>query len=1172
MKTILGLDLGVASIGWAIINEDEKQQKLILSGVRVLPMDNETVSNFVKGAAYSKNQERRQGRSARRNNHRYKLRKYFLNKFLGENGLLPIDEALFKLSPIALYGLRDKAIREQVSLQELARIWYHLNQKRGYIDSRKGAGEDEKDPKYVENIKNRSKHLYDNYETVGSYFYHKLLENPIYRIKSGNDKENIFLVDDYKREFDLIWNEQAKYYPALLTDTNFDVLRNKIIYYKRKLKSQKHLISECRFEKYHKCMPVSSPIADEIRLWQDINKAMIVDKYNQREELSAEEKVDLFNYLNNNEKITEKEFLKRYSKDRHSKNDKVNFEKQIRGSIFKVRLLNLLKKYNHDESIFEDFDALSENFIEHPLYKIWHLLYATEDVNDIRKTLSEKYFYTDEDLISEILKLPIRNDFAALSSRAARKLIPFLRKGMMYDKACKAAGYNHSNSLTKEQNAERTLVSIPDLQHIKQNALKNPTVEKILNQLINLLKALHQDGYRFDEIRIELARELKKNAKQRKKITEQNRENEKLNAEILEKIKEHIKNPTQRDIEKYKLWIEFDGVSPYEPNNRILLSELFDKAKYEIEHIIPKSRYFDDSLNNRTIARVQINKEKDNATAYDYMISKSPEVFQQYIERVKNTKLSSAKRRYLLMGGKDIPDDFINRQLNETRYITAETLKLLKSICREVVSTSGSVTDYLRHHWGYDNVLMNLNFERVSPQEIEIKEINGQLRKVIKNWTKRNDHRHHAVDAIVIACTKRSYIQQLNTLNATYDQAEDLKSLAIKHRVPFSFEEVKENVANILVSYKAGKKVGTKKKIGKDRWHKTPGNFGQVMIVPRGQLHEESVYGEVKRYAGPVDISKLKNVDECAVGWQKNAIIKHIGKYDNDLAKALKNIKKDPVIFEGNKVLNEVVVFVRGNVKKYDLQYSTLNKFDKKAAAFIVNENVKKIVLARLNEFDNDPAKAFKNLNERSDKNPDGNPLYFNREKNIVIKSVRCFTGGSDYPALHVSEKGKTLNEKQSRAFNNAVPVDFVKGGSNHHIAIYRKENGEVVEVCVTFFEAFNRMVNEQEVIQKDHPLGYKFVASLQRNEMFVFGVEPSELEQLIDQNELDKISKHLFKVVDIAPGQYRLLHHLDTKLGDNNFKSYLRNMNRFIQKSASSFSGIKVRVTNTNKIFICND
>ncbi|MFZ5553537.1 MAG: type II CRISPR RNA-guided endonuclease Cas9 [Bacteroidota bacterium] len=1163
MKTILGLDLGIASIGWAIITEEKEKQNLVASGVRIIPIDTETVNNFSKGNSTSKNQDRRTKRSARRNNHRYKLRKHFLKEFLKENQLWPLPESLFHLSAVELYSIRHKAISEQISLQELARIWFHLNQKRGYISSRKAVSEDEKDTKYVEAIKQRSKSLYDNYKTVGSYFYHKLLENSIYRIKSGDDKENIFLVEDYMLEFDLIWETQKKFYPDFLTAQNHDRVKKQIIYYKRKLKSQKHLIGECRFEKYHKCMPVSSPIAEEIRLWQDVNKLRITSKLGEVFELPNEQKTNLFNYLMVNEKIIEKDIFIRYQFPTTKGEFKINYEKQIKGYSFRAKLIALFEAHGIEATPYLNFDPLANDFSAHPFFKLWHLLYSTEEIIDIKKNLKEKYQFHDE-LINGLLKLPIKNDFTSLSSRAARKILPHLRNGLMYDKACKEAGYNHSESLTKEENEIREIIDIENLDLIKPNELRNPTVEKILNQLINLLKALRKEGYKFDEIRIELARELKKNAKERKRISELNRENEAFTKKCREDlIKEGYGRPTKKDIEKYKLWLEFDGCSPYEPHKRIELRDLFDKAKYEIEHIIPKSRLFDDSFNNKTIARVHVNKEKDNQTALDYMCAiHNEDGLHQYTECIKhNMKISRTKRNNLLMKGNEIPEDFINRQLNETRYITSETLKLLKKVCREVNSTSGTVTDYLRHYWGYDVVLMDLNFDRVNPEEIELREINGQKKKVIKNWSKRLDNRHHAIDAIVIAATKKTYIQQLNRLNTYFDKPGDLKPIPIKTIVPFSYEEVKKNVANILVSYKAGKKVATLKKIKKDRWGKEPGNIGQKMLIPRGSLHEESVYAKNYRQK-KVDIKNLESLDQCAVEWQKKVLQNYLNQNKLELSVALKQLKKKPITYGKDKKLTAVTVFDAEHVKRYDLQYSPTNKFDLKAAESIVNKNVRQIIMQRLQENNNEPAKAFKNLKE--------NPVYFNKEKGITIKSVRCYTGGNDYPALHDAIEGNTVNHKQGIQLSNKIPVDFVKGGNNHHIALYEDLENKRLEECISFFEAFERKRNKLPIIERNHPKGWRFITSIQQNEMFVFDLDKKDLETLIEKENYAEISKHLYRVQKIQSKDYTFRHHLETKIDDTKSAKELK---KFIRvQSIGNMTGIKVRVSNTNRISIIND
>ena len=195
----------------------------------------------------------------------------------------------------------------------------------------------------------------------------------------------------------------------------------------------------------------------------------------------------------------------------------------------------------------------------------------------------------------------------------------------------------------------------------------------------------------------------------------------------------------------------------------------------DIEHIIPKSLLFDDSQSNKTLAHRRCNSTKDNMTAYDFMETKSKVEFEQYLERVNNLYeagiIKKRKRDKLLMPASKIPKDFIDRQLRESQYIARKSYELLQKICSNVYATGGGVTEFLRRTWGWDDVLMNLQLPKYRAQgltqEIEI-EVNRQLHKkeIIVDWSKRLDHRHHAVDALTIACTDKSFIQRINTLSS----------------------------------------------------------------------------------------------------------------------------------------------------------------------------------------------------------------------------------------------------------------------------------------------------------------------------------------------------------------------------------------------------------------------
>jgi CRISPR-associated endonuclease Csn1 len=147
-----------------------------------------------------------------------------------------------------------------------------------------------------------------------------------------------------------------------------------------------------------------------------------------------------------------------------------------------------------------------------------------------------------------------------------------------------------------------------------------------------------------------------------------------------------------------------------------------------------------------------------------------------------NKEGSRTKYKKLLWEEKDIPDNFINRDLGDTRYITKKSKEILEELVRNVYTTTGIITDRLRNDWGLVDVLKELNLPKYQTLGLteEIENRNGHTKVQIKDWTKRNDHRHHAMDAITVAFTKPSYIKYLNNLNARSDKAGSIYGIEQK--------------------------------------------------------------------------------------------------------------------------------------------------------------------------------------------------------------------------------------------------------------------------------------------------------------------------------------------------------------------------------------------------------
>ena len=407
------------------------------------------------------------------------------------------------------------------------------------------------------------------------------------------------------------------------------------------------------------------------------------------------------------------------------------------------------------------------------------------------------------------------------------------------------------------------------LKPIPKGELRQPVVEKILNQLVNLVNALLSEYGQFDEIRVELARELKQNREERKSATESINKNQKINEEIASRIKaEYALIPTRSRIQKYRMWEETGHICMY-CGNPVNVKEFLLGSGVEVEHIIPRSVIFDDSFSNKVCACRKCNKDKGNLTAYDFMKTKTDGDFDAYLERVNklsdDKRISKTKRANLLTPAAELKSDFIERQLRESQYIAKKAKEMLQSICMNVYSTSGTITDFLRHLWGWDNVLHTLNFEKYREAgltEMIEQEVNGKKIEVerIADWSKRMDHRHHAIDALTIACTKQGYIQRINNLNSLKEtsftsfkdeeQGEQTRQRLtrleryIKMQPHFSTDEVMKAVENIAVSFKGGKRAAS---VGKRYIFKNGKRIcvQKGVIIPRGALSEESVYGRI---------------------------------------------------------------------------------------------------------------------------------------------------------------------------------------------------------------------------------------------------------------------------------------------------------------------------------------
>ena len=755
------------------------------------------------------------------------------------------------------------------------------------------------------------------------------------------------------------------------------------------------------------------------------------------------------------------------------------------------------------------------------------------------------------------------DDYGSLSAKAIKNILPFLKEGNQYNIACQYVGYNHSkSSLTKEEIENKELKEKLDI--LPKNSLRNPVVEKILNQMVNVVNALIDKYGKPDEIRVELARELKKNAKERDEmssaIAKATRENESIK-DILKK-EFNLSHVSKNDIIRYKLYEElkeYGYKTPYS-NTYIPKEELFSN-KFDIEHIIPKARQFDDSFNNKTLELKEINIDKGNKTAYDYVLEKyGAEALNEYENRCKvifhgkKTKLKN-----LLMTEKDIPEGFINRDLRDTQYISKMALNMLKDICKRVIATTGSITDKLREDWQLVDIMKELNWDKYAALGLVEHYQNRDGKNIghIKDWSKRNDHRHHAMDALTVAFTKDVFIQYFNNKNASFNPNSNEYAIKNKYfnngkaiapiELNYFRAEAKKHLEEILISIKAKNKVVTNN-INKV---KVKGKVkAKVEQTPRGMLHKETIYGSLKQYVtkdekinASFNIEKINSVTKKVY---RDALIRRLAEFGNDPKKAFtgKNtLEKNPIWLDNNKTIK---VPEKVKTVTFETIYTIRKAIDENLKVEkVIDPHIRHILEKRLEEYGSAKV-AFSNLDE--------NPIWLNREKGIKIKRV-TISGISSALAIHDKrdKDGNLILDNK----DNKIPVDFVNTGNNHHVAVYQKpvidKNGnyvtdefgdikyEIEEDVVSFYDAVERKRQNLPIINKEykHDEGWRFLFSMKQNEYFVFpneetGFNPKEID-LLDPDNYSIISPNMFRVQKFSNRYYVFRHHIETSIEDNN-------------------------------------
>ncbi|MBO1927833.1 type II CRISPR RNA-guided endonuclease Cas9 [Thiomicrorhabdus sp. 6S2-11] len=776
-NTILGLDLGTNSIGWALYHADIDSQitGFIDSGVRIFPM---SVEDKTKN---SKNAARRSKRLARRVIQRRAKRKQRMLNFLMSLDFLP-QTLINELQPEIIlndlgdpYALRAKALDHPLTSHQLGRVLLHLVQRRGFQSNRKTLfGDMIDDPDLMEVVSQEAEvealdkeegdylqsiaELRQQIEQSGARSLGEYLSQiPNQEPKRNRDHLNTPLRTDrqmYKDEFWQIINTQKIHHPIL--EAQAEALY-KIIFFQRPLKLQSDRVGKCSLEPNSKRARCAWRDYQEFRYLQDINNFQTFNSYEgEWRKLRDDEREKLVELFENNAHPTLTQIKKTLGL---SRNDKFNYDradnKKFKGNLTKIEI----------ESAFPEWRTLSSE----QQSQLEEDVITFNSKKALKKRLINHWNLTPEQAVKLAL-VEFEPEHSDLSLKAIRKLLPCLRQGMMYSEARQKAGYSYK---PEEKQIFETLPIAP--------TLANPIVNRALSELRRVVNAIIKQHGKPTSIRLEMARDLEMNTKRYKAFNKQQADNTKQNDEASQQfqaIREknaHLglsKYPSRDDKIRYRLWLEQGKVCAYS-QKPISQTQLFS-AETEVDHIVPYSKSLNDSYMNKVICFAHQNQFKGQRTPIE-AFAQNPEQWEQieqFVAKHYDKRLLSKQQAFYKKSDDDV-SEMINSQLNDTRYISREALHYLKLLGSDVTTVKGQITAWLRHIWG----------------------LNRLLNKDDSTDKNRADHRHHLIDATVIACIDRRFYNTLIKL------AKELERTPGKLRVKdLHFEPVFEEFVEKLQS------------------------------------------------------------------------------------------------------------------------------------------------------------------------------------------------------------------------------------------------------------------------------------------------------------------------------------------------------------------------------------
>lgn len=867
----LALDLGTNSLGWAMLRlghgETNKPvpKAIIRSGVRIFGDGRDPKS----GSSLAVN--RRLARGMRRNRDRTLSRKQRLLDALVSSGFLPTDivdrRELTTLDP---YQLRARGLTQELTPHEFGRALFHLAQRRGFKSNRKTDNADSDGSLMKGTIERlRLALVADGYQTIGQWLAERHDERKSVRARLHGSTVKDKTYDLYfdramiEDEFNALWEAQASFNPSFFSESKRKLI-HEAVFFQRDLLPVRP--GRCTLEPTLDRAAKALPSSQLFRIYQEVNNLGIEDGNFAYRPLTLFER-DAITVKLLNQKSMSFDAMRRTLKIGGSTRFNLEDEKrkELKGNLTGAIL-------GHPELMGEVWGNLSVQEQDQIVIQVLDI----EDERELIVWLTETFSISEDAALATSKARGSLEKAAAgysnLSVTAIYKILPHLQGSVLrYSDAVLAAGYASHSALSHMEQTGEILNELPyygeyltrhvghgtgeteDADALRFGRIANPTVHIALNELRKVVNDLIKHYGPPSEITVEIARELKRTLEQKREDSKQQAENQRFNERLTQEIYELTGITAKRpDLQKMKLWVE---LNKSDPTNRrciytgevISIQRLFS-SEVEIEHVLPFSRTLDDSMNNKTVSFVRANRDKGNRTPFE-AFGESPEGYdyEGILERARLTNMRRAYRFGPEGYAKWLKDDadFLARALTDTQYLSRIAKEYLQLICPEPVTVvPGRMTASLRRHWGLNHLLSE----------------DGE-----KN---RLDHRHHAVDAIVLGLMDRGSLQRyaknqgrgiditqqlekkpheepLPELRAKAQVAVD--SIVVSHRPNHSYERQMNNDTNY--GLRANGKVTSRQLLA---------DFETLESISKADFADPSLKQRILRFVGDATPEQLK--------------------------------------------------------------------------------------------------------------------------------------------------------------------------------------------------------------------------------------------------------------------------------------------------------------------------